>query len=112
MKKLMKKLIAGFAVIMILAASASSAYAEQKGVAGSWTLSAEGYVLEMVLAQSGKTITGTLQGPHGPMPLKGKFARAGSPFPEEVLMASAAGKNFRRRASFNRTARSSALSRA
>ena len=72
---LMKKLIAGFAVVMTLAASASSANAKQKGVAGSWTLSAEGYVLKMVLAQSGKKITGTLQGPHGPMPLKGQFAK-------------------------------------
>jgi hypothetical protein len=32
-------------------------------------------VLEMVLAQNGKKITGSLQGPHGPMPLKGQFAR-------------------------------------
>ena len=94
--KLMKKLIAGFAVVMTFAANASSANAEQKGVAGSWTLSAEGYVLKMVLAQSGKKITGTLQGPSWTHAPEGKVCQgAGSPFPEEVLMASAAGKNFR-----------------
>jgi hypothetical protein len=75
MKKLMKKSIAALAPIILLAGSASLAFAEPKGVAGSWTLSAEGYVLKMVLTQSGKKITGTLQGPHGPMPLKGQFAK-------------------------------------
>jgi hypothetical protein len=75
MKKLIKTLVAGFVVVMVLAASASALDTEQKGVVGSWTLSAEGYVLEMVLAQNGKKITGTLQGPHGPMPLKGQFAK-------------------------------------
>ena len=64
----MKKLIAGFAVVMTLAASASSANAEQEGVAGSWTLSAEGYVLKMVLAQSGKKITGTFRALMVPCP--------------------------------------------
>jgi hypothetical protein len=66
----------------------------------------------MVLAQNGKKITGTLQGPHGPMPLKGQFAKGRITFPVKVLMASAAAKNFRRRPSLNPTVRSSALSRA
>ena len=60
---------------MTLAASHTLAYAKEKGVSGSWTLSAEGYVLELVLAQSGTKISGTLQDPHGPMPLKGQFAK-------------------------------------
>jgi hypothetical protein len=38
-------------------------------------LSAEGYVLTLVLAQSGTKISGTLEGPHGPMPLKGQFSK-------------------------------------
>jgi hypothetical protein len=38
---------------MTLAASVTCAYAKEKGVSGRWTLSAEGYVLELVLAQSG-----------------------------------------------------------
>ena len=60
-------------VVVVLAASALDA--EQEGVVGTWTLSAEGYVLEMVLAQNGKKITGTLQTPRGPIPLKGLFAK-------------------------------------
>ena len=75
MKRLMKMSVAGFVVVMVLAASASALDAEQKGVARTWTLSAEGYVLEMVLAQNGKKITGTLQTPRGPIPLKGLFAK-------------------------------------
>ena len=71
MKLLIKTFIAGFVVVMVLAANASALDAEQQGVVGNWTFSAEGYVLEMVLAQKGKKITGTLQGSHGPMPLKG-----------------------------------------
>jgi len=43
-------------VVVVLAASALDA--EQEGVVGTWTLSAEGYVLEMALAQNGKKITG------------------------------------------------------
>ena len=68
-------MVAAFAVVMAVVTSANSLHAEQKGIAGHWTLSAEGYVLEMVLVQNGKKITGTLQGPHGPMPLKGQFAK-------------------------------------
>jgi hypothetical protein len=75
MTKLMKTSIAALALIILFAGTASVGYAEPKGVAGSWTLSAEGYVLKMVLTQSGKKITGTLHGPHGPMPLKGEFAK-------------------------------------
>jgi hypothetical protein len=74
MKRLIKTVVAGF-VVMVLAASASTLDAAQKGVVGTWTFSAEGYVLEMVLAQNGKKITGTLQGPHGPIALKGQFAK-------------------------------------
>jgi len=67
--------VAGFLLLTALAASASALGAEQKSVVGSWMLSAEGYELEMVLAQDGKKVTGTLQGPHGPMPLKGEFSK-------------------------------------
>jgi hypothetical protein len=62
-------------VVITLAASVTFAYAREKGVSGRWTLSAEGYVLDLVQAQSGTKISGTLQGPHGPMPLKGQFAK-------------------------------------
>jgi hypothetical protein len=65
MKNLMKHMVVAGAVVMTLAASETLAYAQQKGVSGSWTLSAEGYVLKLVLVQSGTRISGTLQGPHG-----------------------------------------------
>ena len=32
-------------------------------------------MLELVLVQSGTKISGSLRGPHGPMPLKGQFAK-------------------------------------
>jgi hypothetical protein len=75
MKTLMKHMVVGAAVVMTLAASETLAYAKAKSVSGSWTLSAEGYELTLVLVQSGTKISGTLQGAHGPMPLKGQFAK-------------------------------------
>lgn len=75
MKNLMKQVVVGSAVVMTLVASETLVYAKEKGVSSSWTLSAEGYVLTLDLAQSGTKISGTLRGPHGPMPLKGQFAK-------------------------------------
>jgi hypothetical protein len=75
MKNLMKQTVVGAAVVMTLAASETLASAKEKGVSGSWTLSAEGYVLTPVLVQSGTKISGTFESTHGPMPLKGQFAK-------------------------------------
>ena len=75
MKSLVKQLAVGCVVVMALAATETPAYAKEKGVAGSWTLSAEGYVLKLVLVQRGTKISGTLEGTHGPMPLKGTFVK-------------------------------------
>jgi len=61
-------------VIVTLAATHTAAYAKGNGVSGSWTMTAEGYVLKLVLVQSGNKISGELHGPHGPMPLKGRIA--------------------------------------
>jgi hypothetical protein len=66
MKNLMKQLVVGGAVVMTLAGSETLAYAKEKGVSGTWTLSAEGYVLKLVLVQSGTKISGTLEGPTVP----------------------------------------------
>src|SRR5207247_3289410 len=49
----MKQMVVGGAVVMALAASETLTYAKEKGVSGSWTLSAEGYVLKLVLVRSG-----------------------------------------------------------
>ena len=46
-----------------------------QNVSGTWTLSAEGYVLPMTLHQDGTRLSGTLQGPHGPFPLVGEFKK-------------------------------------
>jgi len=57
------------------AASKGAAASKEKGVSGTWTMSAEGYVLTLIVAQSGTKVSGTLEGPHGPMPVTGKFAK-------------------------------------
>jgi len=75
MKNLMKQMVVAGAVIVTLAASETLASAKERGVSGTWTLSAEGYVLKLVLVQSGTKISGTLESTHGPMPLKGQFAK-------------------------------------
>src|SRR4051812_33936057 len=75
MNSLRKQVVVGAAVLMTLVASETFAYAKEKGVSGSWTMEAEGYVLTLVLAQSDTKISGTLEGPHGPMPLKGQFIK-------------------------------------
>ena len=46
-----------------------------QNVSGTWTLSAEGYVLPMTLHQDGTRLSGTLHGPHGPFPLVGEFKK-------------------------------------
>src|ERR1041385_2285488 len=53
----------------------SPAASKEKSVSGTWTMSAEGYVLTLIVAQSGTKVSGTLEGPHGPMPVTGKFAK-------------------------------------
>jgi len=71
----MKKICASVVMVVVMAMTASSLDAKQKSVAGTWTMSAEGMSLRLVLAQKGKTVTGALQNPHGgAIPLKGEFA--------------------------------------
>ena len=66
------KTLARLVVAIALAASVSVLTADEKSVAGTWTLHAEGYVMSMVLTQNGKTLGGTLDSPHGPIALKGE----------------------------------------
>jgi hypothetical protein len=75
MKNVLKQLVVGGTVVMTLAAGETLADAKEKGVSGTWTLSAEGYVLTLVLVQTDTKISGTLESTHGPMPLKGQFAK-------------------------------------
>jgi hypothetical protein len=74
MKKMTKGIAASVAAVMLVG-GASLLLAKPQGVTGAWTLSAEGYVLKMTLVQTGKKLTGTLESPHGPMPVKGQVAK-------------------------------------
>lgn len=47
--------------------------AADKSIAGRWTVSAEGYTMEMELTQDEREIVGTLQSPHGPVAIRGLF---------------------------------------
>jgi hypothetical protein len=74
-KTMMKSIAASVAAVILLAAGASPLFGKQQGLTGTWTLSAEGYVLKMILVQTGKKLTGTLESTHGPMPMRGQFAK-------------------------------------
>jgi len=70
----MKKGLVGFVLAMILAMSAVVLYAQQS-VAGTWTMSVQGMSLQLVLAQDGQKISGTLESPHGNIRLTGEFSK-------------------------------------
>jgi hypothetical protein len=70
----MKKVIVGFALVSVLAMSAVLAYAQQS-VAGEWVMSVQGMSLKLVMAQDGEKISGTLESPHGNIPLSGDFSK-------------------------------------
>lgn len=73
----MRRLVSTALVIFAIALSAASAVdARQKTVAGTWTLSVERLPLRLVLLQHRRTVTGTLDYPHGaPFRLKGAFTK-------------------------------------
>ena len=75
-EKSVKKVFASVLMVVMMAMTSGSLYARQKGVAGTWTMSAADMSLRLVLAQKGRKVTGTLQNPHGgTIPLTGEFAR-------------------------------------
>ena len=65
--------------LVLLARGHVSAQGAKQGadqnVSGSWTLTAEGYVLPMTLQQDGTRLTGTLQITHGTFPIVGEFKK-------------------------------------
>jgi hypothetical protein len=81
-----RNLVTRLIVAIVLAASVSLLTAEEKSIAGTWSLTAEGYMMSMVLTQNGTTIGGTMDTPHGPIPLKGEFV-------EGRLTMSGSGEN-------------------
>ena len=70
----MKKLFVVLTLMVILAASVGSASAQQN-LAGPWTMSVHGMSLQLVMAQDGDKISGTLETPHGTVRLTGDFSK-------------------------------------
>jgi hypothetical protein len=70
----MKKVIVGFVLVSVLAMSAVLVYAQQS-VAGEWVMSVQGMSLRLVMAQNGEKVSGTLESPHGIIPLTGDFSK-------------------------------------
>ena len=81
----MKQTFVRIALLGLMLISLTYAYADQKSIAGNWNFGVRGaasdstkpeMVVRLVLQQKGKTITGTLQNPHGnPIQIKGQFSK-------------------------------------
>jgi len=69
----------GLATVLPLVVGSISAQSPKtnadQNVSGTWTLSAEGYVLPMTLHQEGTRLTGTLEITHGAFPIAGEFKK-------------------------------------
>lgn len=89
----MKRVFASVVIAFLIAATAGSLHAKEKGITGTWTFSASEYILRLVLMQKGKNITGTLDSPHGPIPIKGEFSDGQIKFSgtSEAIQLSATG---------------------
>jgi hypothetical protein len=74
MRTLTRTLLAGLAMVGLIASIPAMTAAQQHGVGGRWTMTADGHALTLSLTQNDKTITGTLDSPHGAVPLKGEIA--------------------------------------
>ena len=75
-RQMSMKIVVLTAVLLVSRMSAQSLKTSaEQNVSGTWTLTAEGYVLPMTLHQDGTRLSGTLHGPHGPFPLVGEFKK-------------------------------------
>jgi hypothetical protein len=75
-EKIMRKAFAILVIVAIMTMTAGSIDAKEKSVAGGWTVSVQEMSLHLVLMQKGKSLTGTLENPHGGLiPITGEFAR-------------------------------------
>jgi hypothetical protein len=70
----MNKLMIGFGLLIVLVLSAVALHAQQ-GVVGTWLLTVPGMSMQMVLAQDGEKVSGTIDSPHGVIQLKGDLSR-------------------------------------
>lgn len=68
----MKRAVTIALTIMVVLFGAASVNAKEESIAGTWTLSVEHIGLKLVFAQKNKTVSGTLDWPHGdPIKLSG-----------------------------------------
>jgi len=70
----MKRALASMVLVLVIAVSVIAHGADSTRVDGTWTFYVHDQSVGLVLSQDGKTVTGTLQNPHGgPFHLKGEF---------------------------------------
>src|SRR5215831_2210314 len=68
----MKRAIVTTAIVAAAVLGVNSVSAKEKSIAGTWTLSVEHLGLKLVFEQKNKTVTGTIDWPHGdPIKLSG-----------------------------------------
>ena len=78
------------AVLILIAALAVGAEAQQQSITGDWTFSVEHIGLKLTLEEKNSALTGTLDWPHGdPVKLTGLFAND-----TLILCGDSAGENF------------------
>ena len=112
MKNLMKQMVVGGAVVITLAASVTFAYTRERrfrqvdAVGGGICA---GISFRRRATQRSRK---RFKAPMAPCRSRDNLQKAGSPFPGEARMASAARRSFRQPECFNQTARWSASSRA
>jgi hypothetical protein len=86
----MTRAVTAGAMFLAITFSVASNAAAPKSIEGAWTLSIETMSLRMVLALSGRNLSGTLDYPHGaPFQLKGRFDDGALAFSSD-----SAGENF------------------
>jgi len=86
----MKRAIVTTAIIAAAILGVSSVSAKEKSIAGTWTLSVKQLGLKLVFEQKNKTVTGTLDWPHGD-PIKLAGAMTGDTL---TFSGDSSGENF------------------
>lgn len=86
----MKRVIVMTAIIAAAVFGVTSVDAKEKSIAGTWTLSVEHLGLKLVFAQKNKSVTGTLDWPHGD-PIKLTGAMSGDAL---TFSGDSSGENF------------------
>lgn len=86
----MRRTIVMTAIVAAAVLGVNSVSAKEKSIAGTWTLSVEHLGLKLVFEQKNKTVTGTLDWPHGD-PIKLSGAMTGDTL---TFSGDSSGENF------------------